>query len=447
MKHILSLLLFLLPAAGLYAQDADTARLRVLRLDLTGGSIYQQAAGGATPTFKAPAYLNIRRPTEPALANLWGLRNNNNITDSPPGHGPMYIRPHLWYTPVPTLELYASLEVDHRGASWGPYNTDNIAFIPRFHAAYSDWRKFNNGDSMRVFGKMGFYEDFRNYEGLTMYNLDVQGFSAGVQYGKVVITTHRLGDLIRGYGLGIDGMTDYQLGLLGLQVTGAWRADLKGGIQKIAGYPQNGGDQQLLAASVAFYRRQLRLYAEAGYRGSDFTPGNRWALLAGISDKVAAGKLKVMWRGEYRFYGGGFNYQFRNESATHFRDVNRPAGSNLIGDAVYPMSFFGRPFSQWAVFTEYDKAWVQAITWFGTVSYQAGKNIAVFSDLDLNYVLADGEASFLYPFYNAGLKLHVVRNTFLGLSLSNRTMNLDKHYTTYYLASRPVFQFELKRSL
>jgi hypothetical protein len=447
MKHPILSLIFLLSVTSLHAQKPDTLSSRIFSIDLTGGATYQQALGAGTPTFKAPGYLSLRRPTEPELANLWGLRNNEDITDSPPGHGPMYIRPHMWYTPVPSLELYASLEVDHRGASWGPYNTDNIAFIPRFHAAYSDWRKFNNGDSIRVFGKMGFYEDYRNYEGLTMYNLDVQGFSAGVQYGKVALATHRTGDLIRSYGLGIDGMTDYQLGLLGLKVSGAWQADVKVGVQKIAGYPEIGGDQHLLQTSVAFYRSQRRVYAEAGYRDSDFTPGNRSALLVGISDRLAVGKLKLVWRGEYRFYGGGFNYQFRNESATHFRDVNRAAGSNLLGDSVYPMSFFGRPFSQWAVFTEYDKAWVQGITWFGTVSYQVGRNVDVFSDLDLNHILAEGEDSFLYPFYNAGLKLDVVRNTFLSLSMSNRTMNLDKHYTTYYLSNSPLFQFELKRSL
>ncbi len=446
MMKNLFFLSFFLNSVTAYAQEADTLQ-NVWHFDITGGSVLQNSASGKTPTFRAPDYLTVRRPTEPAVANMWGLRNNQDVTDNPLGHGPMYIRPHVWYRPVPALTLYASLEIDHRGASWGPYNTENIALLPRFHGEYSDWKRLKNGDSVRLFGKMGYLENYRNFEGLVLYNIDVQGFFAGVQYGKVILSSHRVGDLIRGYGLGIDGMTSYQVEVRDLKGMGAWKTDLKAGLQKMIGYPATGGDEQLLHTSVAWHKDKLRVYSEFAYRNSSFPAGNRNALLIGFTDSLRFGKWKMNWRGEYRYYGGGFNYQFRNESATHFRDVNRGAGSNLIGTSVYPMSFYGRSFSQWAVFTEYDKPSVQGLSLFGSIAYPVGKNIDAFADFDLNYLLAHGEDPFVYPFYNSGVKMYAMRNTYLALSVTNKTMNLDKHYTTYYYVTKQLLQLELRRTL
>ncbi len=437
---------WLLSFFGANAQT-DSVSLRQWRFDITGGAYFQQSFSEGTPTFKAPEYLQVRRPVEPELANRWGLRNNNNVTDNPLGHGPMYIRPHAWYKPVPSLEIYASLAIDHRGASWGPYNTDNIAFIPRFHGEFEDWMKRRNGDSVRVFGKIGYFEDYRLNEGLTLYNLDVQGLLIGFQSGRFIFSTSRMGDLIRGYGLGIDGLTDYQFGWIGLPVTSSLHMDLRAGIQRMIGFPATGGDQQIPTVSIALYKNQMRLYAEGGYRSTSFSTGQNIAAVVGLSDKIQSGKFSSEWRAEYRYYGGGFNYQFRNEAATHYRDVNRAAGSNFIGDAVYPLSFFGRPLSQWALFTEYDKPWVQGITFTGNPSIEIAKNLRLFTELDVNLIMADGERAFCYPFYNAGVRLHAEKQSFMALSLTNRTMNLDKHYTTYYLLTAPIFQFEVKRTL
>lgn len=439
------MLICIFVSSGARAQ-LDSTQLKAWRFDITGGALFQQSLSRGTPAYRAPDYLQLRRPTEPELANLWGLRNNNLVTDSPPGHGPMYIRPHVWYNPVPSLELYASLAIDHRGASWGPYNTDNIAFIPRFHARYNDWIKFQRGDSILVFGKIGYFEDYRLSEGLTLYNVDVQGLQLGFQKGHFVFTTSRIGDLIRGYGLGIDGMTDYQLMLNGLN-TFQWKMDLTVGLQNMIGFPETGGDQRIITFGNALYKSTTRIYYEFGYRPTEFSAARNVAVVVGTSGKRNINKLSFEWRAEYRYYGGGFNYQFCNEVATHFRDTERAAGSNFIGDSVYPMSFFGRPFSQWAVFTEYDKAWVQGTTLFGSVSREIGKRFRLFSDFDLNYICANGEKPFFYPFYNAGLKMNIDFRSFVSISMTNRTMNLDKHFTTYYLLDTPAFQFEFKRTL
>lgn len=431
---------------GVRAQTDSTAA-GTWRFDITGGAYFQQSFSEGTPTFLSPDYLQVRRPVEPDVANQWGLRNNFNVTDNPLGHGPMYIRPHAWYRPNPSLELYASLAIDHRGASWGPYNTDNIAFIPRFHAAFEDWKKTKNNDSLRVFGKMGYFEDYRLNEGLTLYNMDVQGLLVGIEVGRFTFTSSRMGDLVRGYGLGIDGLTDYQLAWNGPRLGSSLQLEVKSGIQNMIGFPATGGNQIIPTIAVALYNQRFRLYAEAGYRNTIFSHAQNSAAVLGFTGRIDEGRFWSEWRAEYRYYGGGFNHQFRNEQTTHYRDIDRPAGSNFIGDSVYPLEFVGRPFSQWAVFAEYDKPWVQGISIAGNPSLRLARNVRVFVDVDVNVVVAHGEQAFCYPFYNAGLKMNVDRQSFLTLSLTNRTMNLDKHYTTYYLLEAPIFQFELRRIL
>ncbi|MBS1507233.1 MAG: hypothetical protein JSS79_11360 [Bacteroidetes bacterium] len=446
MNRILLLFFAFLVCIHANAQSDTTSR-KQWKFDMTGGAFYQQSLTPGTPEFKAPQYLELRRPVEPELANRWGLRNNKNVTDNPLGHGPMYIRPHVWYHPKPSLELYASLAVDHRGASWGPYNTDNIAWVPRFHGKYDDWKELKNGDSIRVFGKMGYFEDYRLNEGLMLYNIDVQGLMMGIQLGNFTFSTSRMGDLIRAYGLGIDGLTDYQFSWTGIPILISNKLDVRMGLHKMIGFPSTGGDQRIPTVSAAIYNNRFRLYAEAGYRRTDFSPARNMAAVVGISDKNRTRRFSMEWRFEYRYYGGGFNYQFRNEEATHFRDTGRPAGSNFIGEAVYPLSFLGRPFSQWAVFTEYDKPWVQGLTFFGKPVFELSKNTSVFADIDVNVIIASGEDPFCYPFYNSGFRFNVDARSFLSVSLTNRTMNLDKHYTTYYLVTSPIFQFEVKRTL
>ncbi len=430
------------------AKEPDSTRK--YKFDISGSFFAQNFSRdeNGQVTFQVPDYLRQRRPTEPAVANMWGLNSNDYVTDNPMGHGPMFFGAHAWYYPVKALELYGSLTIDHRGMSWGPYNTDNIAWLPRFYANYRDKFQVRDGrDSLIFFGQVGYFEDYRNYEGLTLYNVDLQGIEGGLQFKKVQLKASQHGDLIRGFGLGIDGVVDLQLGFIGLDVGRKWSADVKLGTQNMLGFPTTGDDQRIYSLSAGLYKENTRLYIESGYRHTAFSPILNMAFLGGIGNKLSHRRLKADIRLEYRYYGGGFNHQFRNEEATHFRNVNRPTGANLIGDMVYPLSFFGRPFSQWAVFTEYDKQWVQGITAYGSLSYNWYRSAFVFCDFDFNYISAEGEEGFIYPFYNSGIKAHLATGTFASISITNRTMNLDKHYTTYYLTSRPGYQFQLTRTL
>lgn len=426
----------------LYGQEQDSTQSKKFRFDVSGGFIAQGSIG-SEPDIILPDYLNNLRPSEPELADRWGL-NGTKVTDNPLGHGPSYFRFHSWYDVHPDLELYGSLAIDHRGFSWGPYNTYDIALLPRYYAKYDatfPLQKLNT--DLRLYGRVGTQESYHNYEGLMMYNLDVQTVEGAVQLGKLRFSATQIADLQESVGLNIDGIKDYQLSLNELNVGKNWQSDIKLGVQSLLGLEYD----NIYSLSAALYHENTRFYAEAGYRPTDYELSLNVGLVVGLKGKTELGRLRLDYKTEYRYYGGGFNYNLRKDNITHYRDTNLPAGSNFIGEQVYPLSFFGRPFSQWAVFTEYDKQWVQGITLFSKLDYTLAKYFHLFGEMDFNWIAAKDEDTFLYPFYDAGVRFEAPKATYLSVSLTNRAMNLDKHYTTYYLVNAPIFQFAIKRDI
>lgn len=446
MKQLFICLLLTGPFQFSKAQT-DSTKERKFRFDVSGGFFFQKSNYTGTKVQEAsiPAYLQQRRPQEPGLANTWGLNNNSLATDNPLGHGASYLRFHSWYNITAGLDIYGSLEATNGGFSWGPYNTFNIAFLPRFNVKY--YKAFTKSKiPVSVNARLGNFENFKNYEGLTMYNLDVQGLQAGLRYKKLHFSTTRIADLKGSIGLNIDGISDYKLSLEKVKVGKHLETDIQVGLQKLLSTPIG---SYMAAASAGIYNRNMRAYAEGSYRfNENYSPSLNFAFVAGIMGNINTSKIDLDYTLEYRYYGGGFNYAFRQEQYTHYRKTDKAAGANFIGDQVYPISFVNRPFSQWAVFTEYNgKRWVDGYTAKVHFDYALCKYFKLTSEADFNLIAAEGEKAFLYPFFKGGIKVQAIKGTYLAATITNKTMNFDNYYTTYYLLNHPVFQFELRRDI
>jgi hypothetical protein len=87
----------------------------------------------------------------------------------------------------------------------------------------------------------------------------------------------------------------------------------------------------------------------------------------------------------------------------------------------------------------------------GSVTLRLGGKYLIYRkfiircDLDINYVFAQGEKSFVYPFYTIGVGWEPLENNFLIFGISNKGINLDEHYPTFYLYKYPVFHLVIKR--
>jgi hypothetical protein len=418
------------------------------RFNISGGIYSQQQSfkkGDAATEILVPDFLRNRRSQEPDLAHIWGIDQNLAATDNPMGHGASFFRFHSWYKVARGLNIYGSLEVNNGGFSWGPYNTYNINFLPRYYADYkNDFRVGKIPFDVQI--KVGYFENFRDREGLTIYNLDMQGIVASVSYKKLKLTSITIADLQNTIGLNIDGTREKQLSLEKIKLGNHLNTDFSIGYTKYLG-PTTGNTQT--EASLALYNSYFRLYSQAGYRFNDgFDSQQNYAWLLGLKSMHKAGRFFWDATIEYRYYTIGFNNGFRKESNTHYRKTDRPVGSNFTGEHIYPVSYNDRPFSQWAVFTEYnEKDWVNAFGANLNLEYALGKQFKLMGNTDFNWIKASGESLFLYPFYKAGFKVEPVKGTYLAAYVTNRTLNLDKHYTTYYALKNPSFQVAFRRDI
>jgi hypothetical protein len=439
------LLVFGLFLPGRVWSQTDTLQ-KAFRFDITAGFYHQKSftSGNDPREINLPSYLSQRRPQEPTLANTWDL-NNNLATDNPLGHGASFFRFHAWYNITSDISLYGSLEVTNGGFSWGPYNTFNTAILPRYWGTYN--KAFHIGSSpFKFYAKIGNFENFKSYEGLTMYNIDMQGVVANLQYRKLHFTSTSVTDLQKSLGLNIDGTRNYKVSVEDVHIGKNWKTDIQAGVQQLLS-TSTGSYMNMISAAI--YQGPFRMYTEASYRYNDlFDPSLNSAFLCGIKGSSKLSKIQMKYSLEYRYYGGGFNYGFRKEENTHYRKIDKGAGGNFVGDQVYPISYLNRPFSQWAVFTEYNnKRWVEGITLNAQIDYPISTKLKWIIDLDMNIIATEKEQPFLYPFYKTGLKATAYKGTYVAVTLTNKTMNLDNFYTSYYCLKHPAFQFELRRDI
>jgi len=200
------------------------------------------------------------------------------------------------------------------------------------------------------------------------------------------------------------------------------------------------------------------LYAQLGYRNTDksqpkFEKGlvNQIAFVIGLKTKHET--KKVIWTDvtEFRYYGKSFNARhFVNNVLYRELLSSRPLYANTIGEYLYPLRKFETPFGQWAVFTEYQGSNVTSVSSSGLVSYQFSKKIAADLDYDLNLIMAtkdtaypNAKIDFFYPFFSFGIYYKPIRKFKAGLLVTNKGMNLDISYPTFYLYRRPYFGIKM----
>ncbi len=425
-----------------------------LFIDIAGGFYYQSPLSSSTMndlSIHQPDYLSPRRKYESYLTERWQL-GADRMTDSPLAHGASFIQLLMRRRLSRGLHVSASITADHRGFSLGTYNHDDVAFYPRFLVAY-------HGKPLGALGsafsgiqtdfRLGVLEDLRFYEGLTLYNLDCQGGSGYLQSGRFRYTHLRISDLWAGIGLAIDDLIDNSIALLGLPVHDSWKADLQIGCSDY-GRDREGKSIDVLNLSAGLYPdMRRRIYGQLGYRFTDLRYNSRLCLasLVGARGEMHSRAWDIRSRVEHRYYGGIFNYKRSQERSVHYRRTSSRDTGNSIGSQLYPVELFGRPFSQWAVFAEYHKRYLNALTWHTVLRRDLVGATRLHLEADLNAIWSEDEDAFLYAFLKAGLVFEPVNQTYLLVGLTNKAMNLDRHYPTFYQIKQPVLHLELIREV
>ncbi len=463
---IASLILFCVVTLSLSAQEGPTddstnTSSKPSLADLLG--LQEVRISGAhyfSPVFSddlhalEPEYLGYLREER----EFWNT-SYYSILDNPLFHGATFLDLEATFRPHPGLFLVAGITAENRGISYGVGNTDNSVLQLRY--LFGIDTSFVVGEErFGVAMSVGDRRNTRVDEGLFFQNADVQGAKVLFDWKSLFFDFTAVGDAFAGVGLRIDDAYFFRLGLKDIGLLNEWKGTLTAGAFYFSGNNDVAGEyfpnspRQLLAeeamlsdygytASGSVYTGDtaIRLYGQAALRQagrSDYLM-NRMAVIAGGSFQEQSEAWQISITGEYRYYGGLFNAGFRNTDV-FYRDTGRSAWwKNTIGPHLYRLEWLERPFRQWAVFAEYQD--LKDVT--GWTLYAKGKwffydRFLLRGLLDLNYIVAENLDPYLYPFYDVGLGWEPFDQFSVVVSATNKGMNLDKHYPTFYLFERPA---------
>ena len=422
---------------------------------VTGGFLHQDYTYDYPARVRLPAYMRDERYSSPMAGYFPALRTEY-LTDNPLLHGASFAHMAMEARSA-GLRLFCNLIMEHRGTSFGTYAMENVAVLPKFFVSV-DTSFAIGGETFRAGIEGGNYDDHKLYEGLTIYNLDVQGYRLHLKWKNLKLSADHISDLERVVGLNIDDQQDYTVSVEEVPLGGRLKLDMSAGYFEaiLDGSSPNGlpGNGMNVSAALS-WADKLRLYTQVGIRDVDdssFGGVKRCADLIGCTyrDELRE-RLDISLTGEYRFYGRYFNEGYTYNGRCFFYRGYEGYGTcytwNTIGAQLYPLHLFYRPFSQWAAYTDYEGRDVQSLIFRADASYRLPGNCTLLCNLDFNYMDVSNEDPFLYPFYNIGFGWAPASGTTIALSHTNRAMNLDKHYPTLYLVEKGAFMITLQSAL
>lgn len=430
---------------------ADRIGLKDVRI--SGGHYFAPALTGDLHALE-PEYLRYLREKR----EFWQTADYS-ILDNPLFHGATFVDLEAEFRPHPGLFLIAGVTAENRGISYGVTQTDNAVILLRYLFGI-DTNVVVGTEKFDVAASIGDRRNTRVDEGLFFQNADVQGARVLLGWRSLFFDYSDVGDAVAGVGLNIDDAHFFRLGLRDLPVFSGFDGRVTAGAFYFAGSSETavtyfpGSPRQefleekslsdygyTVSGSLANRDSSLRFYGQAALResGTSGSLMNRAAVIAGATIKEKAERWTGEITGEYRYYGGLFNAGYRNTDV-YYRDTARSAQwQNTVGPQLYQLSWLERPFRQWAVFAEYQD--LKDVT--GWSLYAKGKwffldRFLLRGVLDLNYIVPEKTDSYLYPFYDVGIGWEPFNDFSMVVSATNRGMNLDKHYPTFYVFERPV---------
>ncbi|MHB1277807.1 MAG: hypothetical protein ACYC1Q_05360 [Bacteroidia bacterium] len=343
-----------------------------------------------------------------------------------------------------TIEFRAILE--HRGLSYGVYNLKNIAVLPQYRVNVN--KQFRLGkDSLNLEGKVGYFNNFSFDERLTIYNLDIEATLARLKFKKWNLHVIHIGDLQQSIGLNIGDALHSSL----FRVNNWSSLNLKLGISH-ALFDMADQFYQNVDFSIAVYQKEdFRVYTQWSYRYSTLAfhknadLDENLAAILGFKINYQAKKTTLSHRIEARYYGKFYN-TFLKTTDVHYRE-RTPTYGNTTGPNLYPLYRFDRPFGQWAVYNEYNSDALMAGSAELDYLRQIAKFVKLRVTLDMHVIVPREMQVFAFAFYECGAQFILPQDYLLFAGISNKGMNLDKHYPTHYVFMEPVVQIKFSKDL
>lgn len=350
-------------------------------------------------------------------------------------------------------DLNLQLIGENRSASFGVLKRNNFVLFPRiFLDARDDFRIAGREFSFKA--KVGDMVQFDLRNRLGIYNLDAQGGDIQLNMGRLFLGFTSIADLSQHIGLRIQEVFSYRGGMEDIRLSDNY--SLKVGLAGdfFIGLPE--GSNFIiphLYFNIDRFDGDLSFYGEAGYRyfnegyftgiqfvEPDLAQSTAAILGASYNFKKVAG-LRLNHRLEGRYYGQSYNYN-RFSIVPDYKE-----NADNTGRYLYPLINAYRPFDQWAVYTEYQNQDIIALSWASTNEWYFTRMFSTYYNQEVNLIKASEEDAFTYYFYEFGLKFSPVEKFEIMLYLSNKVMNIDMSYQTFYQANAPMIGYSLRQTL
>lgn len=469
----------LLIATATLTAETDSTELRdstsiPVTFDLSGGFDYQSRTSSR---YVRPAYFDDDQEFLDDIDESYPWRDERvTFTDNPLYHGAGWVRLGAVSQPIEEARLEAALIGEMRGVSYGRRDTENMIVYPEFLLTLKHDQPLL-GDTLHAMIELGDFTRLESLVPLTFYNIDAQGTRLTLGYrGIEYIYEKAAGDAAMMIGLNIDEADHWMLRMRDIGIADVTTLRVQAGLFRyesrysLEGSFAFGATNRFSADSP---RDSMVDATEPGRFGvalstqidHRFVPSTSGSIMidyalrsAAVSDRLmsrsafrASAGFDVVGKqgslsltGTFRYYGGLFNAGYRNDDAS-FRQEYEEGGSgtrgaatlgyaNTIGPHLYSLRQLDYPFSQWAVFTEYqDLKDVTGWTLFGQGRWRFYDRFFLDGTFDLNLIVPEGLDAELYSFFSLTAGYEPYSGITAELGVTNRTMNLDKHYPTYHL--------------
>ena len=348
------------------AQDSTKKDFAIkFHTTLTGNQLFE----GTTPSVRMPENIRYRRSI---ITNA--ITSFNEGTDNPIRHGAYFGAFKTTSTYKELFVLKLDLFAEHRGVSYGSFNTENMIVYPVINVTVTDSLKLGN-KNFQVKGQAGHFLDERLDEGLVIYNMDAQGMKLEINRGKWFFSYSLLGDFYNGIGLNID---DHHR--LAICHTINQKTSIGAALYTMASPYSKRSDHLVISGFGKIKTGLGDFYLQAGYRPQTIN-GNASnnlidysGLLIGWHSQLNGTHIEISNNAEFRFYGKSFTEGY-TDNRVRYRDTlnNSQLYANTIGKYLYPLRKYESPFSQFAVFTEYQSMNVTGLALWGSVKYKFSK--------------------------------------------------------------------------
>ncbi|MFX0140252.1 MAG: hypothetical protein ACFFDN_41815, partial [Candidatus Hodarchaeota archaeon] len=372
--------------------------------------------------------------------------------DNPLFHGAMYVdlKTNIKYG---CSTFRTDIIAEHRGESYGNFDINNMIIFPKIYIAVDTSFQYKN-ETFNVGISTGNYDNLDHYDRLILYNIDVQRVLLYVRRKGLELSYLHVADLCRGIGLNIDDLIVYKVTWRDLSLGEQFKTTLAFGIFNLKKPTDRKYSFENYAAMISGnikHNNGFQLYNQIAIRNQIKDSSGylkRIAYVLGCHFKIDRKKSNISGCIEYRYYGKYFNWGFLNNNHSfYYRDRSLFTYSNTIGKAYYPLQNYLRPFSQWAVYTEYQRRNVRTLIFRFKSTIQISHDFFLNIEPDFNLLEASGEKLFLYSFFDANIEWRPTEVISLYAGITNKGMNLDKHYQTFYLYKIPVVMLSISYSV